>query len=96
MVRICVRMRIFGPGLWALICLDLLNRGARLKAMVPTMPPFFSVGEISLPLLEKYYILDLLVVGNRRLLMLVCFNVRIFGGFSIFGNTFNAAFWGFP
>ena len=28
--------------------------------------------------------------------MLVCSNVRISGGFSIFGNTFNAAFWGFP
>ena len=27
--------------------------------------------------------------------MLVCSNARIFGGFSIFGNTFNAGFWGF-
>ena len=24
--------------------------------------------------------------------MLVCFNARVFGGFSIFGNTFNMAF----
>ena len=36
MDRICVRVRIFGPGLWALICLSLLNRGAGLKTMVPT------------------------------------------------------------
>ena len=28
--------------------------------------------------------------------MLVCSNVRITGGFSIFGNTFNADFSGFP
>ena len=34
MVRICVRVRILGPGLWALICLGLLNRGVGLKAMV--------------------------------------------------------------
>ena len=37
MVRICARVRIFGPGLWALICLGFLNRGARAKAMVPTL-----------------------------------------------------------
>ena len=52
--------------------------------MVPTMPPFFR--------LEKYHILDLLVVGNERLLMLACSNVHIFVGFSIFGNAFNTAF----
>ena len=28
--------------------------------------------------------------------MLVRSNACIFGGFSIFGNTFNASFWGFP
>ena len=28
--------------------------------------------------------------------MLVCSNVQVFRGFSIFGNTFNATFWGFP
>ena len=28
--------------------------------------------------------------------MLVCYNVRITGEFSIFGNAFNASFWGFP
>ena len=28
--------------------------------------------------------------------MLVCSNARITGGFSIFGNTFNVAFWDFP
>ena len=25
-----------GPGLWALICLDLLNKGAGPKTMIPT------------------------------------------------------------
>ena len=44
MVRIHVRVRILRPDLWALICLGLLNRGAGLKAMVPTMPPFFQLG----------------------------------------------------
>ena len=29
---------VLGPGLGALISLDLLNRGAKLKAMVPTNP----------------------------------------------------------
>ena len=97
MVRTRVRVRILGlgcrqrylglklgPGLRALICLGLLNRGVGPKAMVPIMPLFFP--------LEKYHILDLLVVGNGGLLMLVCSNVRVFEGFSIFGNTFNAAF----
>ena len=51
---------------------------------------------ISLPRLEKYRILNLPVVGRGGPLMLVCSNARITGGFSIFGNTFNAAFWGFP
>ena len=73
-----------------------MNRSARLKAMVPTLPPFFPAGEVSLLRLEKYRILDLLVVGNGGPLMLVCSNMRVSGGFSIFGNTFNAAFWGFP
>ena len=36
MVRIRVCVRILGPGLWAFICLDLLNRGDGPKAMVPT------------------------------------------------------------
>ena len=29
-------MRIFGSGLWALICLGLLNKGGGPKVMVPT------------------------------------------------------------
>ena len=95
MVRIRVRVRILGHDLWVLICLGLLNRGAGSKAMVPTMPPLFPAGEISSPRLEKYRILDLLVVGSGGPLMLVCSNARVTGGFSIFGNTFNAAFWGF-
>ena len=87
-------MRIFGAGLWTLICLGLLNRGARPKAthnasLIPT-------GEVSLPRLGKYCIFDLLVAGNGGPIMLVCSNVRVSRVFSIFGNTFNAAFWGFP
>ena len=42
-------VRIFGPGLWALFCLGLLNRGAKPKAMVPTMPPFFQLGRSVFP-----------------------------------------------
>ena len=80
----------------ALICLGLLNRGARPKATVPIIPPLFPAEEISIPWLEKYHILDLLVVGNGGPLMLMCSNVRVTEGFSIFANTFNAAFWGFP
>ena len=91
-----VRVRILGPGLWALICPGLLNRGVGQKLWYPQCPFFFPVGEISLPWLEKYRILVLLVVGNGGSLMLMCSNARIIGGFSIFGNTFNAAFWGFP
>ena len=64
MVQIRVRVRILRPSLWALLCLGLLNRGVGPKAMVPIMPPIFPVGEINLPRLEKYRILDLLVVGN--------------------------------
>ena len=60
--------------------------------MVPTMPPFFPAGEINLPRLEKYRIFDLLVVGNGGPLMLVCSNVHVSGGFSIFGNAFSTDF----
>ena len=89
-------MKILEPGLWAFICLGLLNMGDGPKVMVPTMLPLFLVGEISLPQLEKYHILDLFVVGNGGPLMLMCSNARVTRGFSIFGNTFNAAFLGFP
>ena len=54
--------------------------------------PLFMAGEISLPPLEKYRILDLSIVGNGGPLMLACSNMHVFGGFSIFGNTFNMAF----
>ena len=55
----------------------------------------FSAVEISLPLrLEKYRILDLLVIGNEGPLILVCSNARVTRGFSIFGNTFNTDFLG--
>ena len=36
MVQIHVRVMILGPGLWASICLGLLNRDALLKAIVHT------------------------------------------------------------
>ena len=42
--------------------------------------PLFPAREISLPQLEKYRILDLLFVGNRGLLMLVCSKVRVSDG----------------
>ena len=51
------------------------------KAMIPTMPPCFPTGEISLPRLGKYRILDLLLVGNRGPLMLVCSNAHYRGVF---------------
>ena len=35
-IRIHVRVRILRSGMWALICLGLLNRGAGPKVMVPT------------------------------------------------------------
>ena len=54
------------------------------KAMVPTMPPFFPTGEISLPRLEKYRIFYLLVIRNGGPLMLLCSNVHVFGGFFYF------------
>ena len=68
-------MRIFGLDLWALICLGLLNRGARPKATHNA--PLIPTGEVSLPRLGKYCIFDLLVVGNGGPIMLVCSNVRV-------------------
>ena len=47
---------------------------------------------MSLLWLEKYRTLDLLVFGNGGPLMLVCSNVRVTKAFSIFGDTFSAAF----
>ena len=66
------------------------------KPWYPQCPSFFLAREISLPWLEKFRILYLLVVGNGGPLMLVFSNARVTGGFSIFGNTFNADFLGFP
>ena len=59
-----------GYGMWALICLSILNKSVGTKAMVHA--PLFPAGEISLPLLEKDRTLDLLVVGNGVPLILVC------------------------
>ena len=55
--------------------------------------PLFQVGEVSLPWLEKENVCDWLSMGNIGLLMLVCSNVRIIGGFPIFCVTFDAAVW---
>ena len=83
-----------GYGLWALICLSILNKGVGTKAMVHA--PLFPVGEISLPLLEKDRTLDLLVVGNGGTVnYCVCPNEFIIEGFFIFGTTFNVVFLGF-
>ena len=81
-----------GPGLWILMSLGLLNSLAGPKAKIPTMPPPFSATEISLSRLEKYHTLDLLLFGNGGPLMLVCSNAHVTGVFSIFGDTFSAAF----
>ena len=48
--------------------------------------PLFPAGEISLPWLEKYRILDLLVVGNVGPLMLACSKVHVSGGFIFLGT----------
>ena len=57
--------------------------------------PIFSVGEASLPRLEKDNVCDWLgeFSINSGLLMLVCSNVGIIREFSIFGVTFDAAIW---
>ena len=62
------------------------------KSMVPTIPPLFPAGEFDLPLMEKYCVFDLVVVGNRGPLMLACSNVHVFGEFSIFGIAFSTDF----
>ena len=53
MVRIHVRVRIFGPGMWALICLGLMNTSAGPKAMVPTRVAS-CVGINQIPKLEHF------------------------------------------
>ena len=72
----------YGPSKW----------GCWAKSHGTHKAPIFPAGEFSLPRLEKYCIFDLLVVGNKGLLMLVCSNVHISEGFSIFGNAFSTAF----
>ena len=91
MVQIHARVGILGPhvgfdpfwpsqwGCWA-------------KSHGTHNAPLFQAGEFNLPLLEKYRIFNLLVIGNGGLLMLACFNVHVFGGFSIFGNAFSTDF----
>ena len=64
MVRIPVRVRILGPDLWALICLDLLNRGAGPKAMVPITAPFFRLGRSVFPGWENNVFLTRLSLGT--------------------------------
>ena len=61
--------------------------------LIPTMPPLFPAGEVSLPQFRKENVCDWLGVGNNGLLMLVCSNVCITREFSIFGVTFDAVIW---
>ena len=47
MIRICVRVRILGPDLWALIYLGLSNKNVGPKTIVPTFKSliiYVSVG----------------------------------------------------
>ena len=86
-VQIHVRVGILGPhvgfdssgpsewGCWA-------------KSHGTHNAPLFPTRKFSHPRLEKYRIFYLLVVGNGGLLMLVCSNVNVSEGFSIFGNAF--------
>ena len=72
----------FGPSEW----------GCWAKSHGTHNAPLFPVGEFSLPRLKKYRIFYLFVIGNRGPLMLVCSNVHISEGFSIFGNAFSTDF----
>ena len=63
MVRIHVRVRILGPGLWALICLGLLNGGVGPKTMVLTMPSFFRLGRSVFPGWKNTIFLTCLSLG---------------------------------
>ena len=61
-VRICVHVRILGSGLWALICLCLLNKDARPKAMVPTVVIYFYKDSIFRNLFVPLYHLNETIV----------------------------------
>ena len=71
------------------VCLGLVNGRAGSRPGIHNAP-LFPAGEGSLPQLEKENVCDWLGVGNNRLLMFVCSNVRITREFSIFGVTFDA------
>ena len=55
----------WAKGMWAWKCLSLLNRGAGLKALVDTMPPFFGWGDQSSPARKIPYSLTYLSLGTR-------------------------------
>ena len=68
-------MKVTGPVdwdfiLWTSVIRGPLVGGSRPKPMVPTMPPFFRLGEDNLPRMEKENVCDWLSVGNSGLLML--------------------------
>ena len=74
------------------LCLGLVN--GRTGSGPSTHNAFlFSVGEGSLPRLEKENVCDWLGVRNNGPLMLVYSNVHITEEFSIFGVTFDAVVW---
>ena len=99
MVRIRVRVRILGLEAWAWpVGFDMtgpFELGCWAKGHGTHNAPIFQTGEISLPRLEKNTIF-LTCLSFRGPLMVVCSNTRVTGGFSIFDNTFNTDFLGFP
>ena len=64
----------------------------RLKSHGTHNAPLFPAGEVNLPLLEKYSVFDLFVVGNEGPLMLACSNVHVSKESSIFGYAFSTVF----
>ena len=77
---------------WALIRLGLLSGDAGPKSFIPTIPPFFLAGEFDFSRLEKYYVFDLVIVGNGGPLKLACSNMHVSGECSIFGISFSTTF----
>ena len=49
-------------------------------------------GEFDLHRLEKYYVFDLVVVGNGGPLMLACSNMHVSGEYTIYGIAFSTDF----
>ena len=78
--------------LWALIRLGLLSGDTWAKSHDTHNAPLFPTGEFDFPLLEKYRVFDLFVVGKEGTLMLACSNVHVSGESYIFGKAFGTDF----